>query len=54
MTRCKRCGKRWCGTDGKLIKLYGPDYASDALGLDGQIARVTFGTKKCRDKGPKR
>lgn len=50
MKCCKRCGKRWCGTDGKLIKLYGPDYAENGNGPK----RVTFGTKKCRKKGPKR
>lgn len=50
MKRCKRCGKRWCGTDGKLIKLYGPNCASG----DHGPKRVTFGSKKCRNKGPKR
>lgn len=50
MKRCKRCKKKWCGTDGKLIKLYGPDYVADGHGVE----RVTFGSKKCRDKGPKR
>lgn len=61
MKRCKRCGKRWCGTDLKLRKLYPEEYADDGdllapeITLDSRIVdRVTFGSKKCRKKGPKR
>lgn len=45
--RCKRCGKRWCGTNRQVLKLY-PSEA--ALYVD----TITFGSKKCRRKGPKR
>jgi hypothetical protein len=44
--RCKVCGHRWCGTDLKLIELYGPDYVALGHGVE----RVTFGSKECRDQ----
>lgn len=43
--RCKRCGKRWCGTSARLDKLY-PE--------DAPHREMTYGSKKCRRKGPKR
>ncbi len=55
MKRCKRCGKRWCGTDLKLRESYPESFASNVLSLDDRITdRVTFGSIKCRKKGPKR
>ncbi len=48
LRRCRRCGKRWCGTDAKLMQIYGTNY--DEHG----VPRVTYGSKKCRKKGPKR
>jgi len=44
--RCKRCGKRWCGTSLKLRELYPDETFCDS--------ERTYGTKKCREKGPKR
>lgn len=44
--RCRRCGKRWCGTNRRLNELY-PDLAPF-------LYEVTYGSKKCRNKGPKR
>ena len=53
--RCKRCGKRWCGTDLKLRELYPEEYDNTEPTLDSKVTdRVTFGSKKCREKGPKR
>lgn len=43
--RCKRCGKRWCGTDRMTRRIY-PD--------DPYMWSVSYGTRKCRDKGSKR
>lgn len=54
MSECKRCGKRWCGTDAKVRELHGDDYAEPSKGLDAQIERVTFGSRKCRGDGPRR
>lgn len=44
--RCKRCRKRWCGTSLQIIKL-NPDDVS-------RHHEISWGTKKCREKGPKR
>lgn len=44
--RCKTCGKRWCGTDLKVQEIHGPDYVRNGHG----VPRITFATKKCRDK----
>lgn len=53
--RCKRCGKRWCGTDLKLRELYPADFNEAEPSLDSKVTdRVTYGSKKCREKGPKR
>jgi hypothetical protein len=45
MKPCKRCGERWCGTPHKKIELYG---SNEAAGMK------TYGSQKCRRKGPKR
>lgn len=47
MKKCKRCGKRWCGTNKQLKKLYPDEWFSKEYDR-------TYGTKKCRRKGPKR
>lgn len=44
--RCGRCGKRWCGTNLRVMAVHPGDPT--------EWDRVTFGSKKCRDKGPKR
>jgi hypothetical protein len=43
--RCKRCDKRWCGTKLRMQKLY-PD--------EPWMWTISFGKRKCRDKGSKR
>lgn len=45
MKRCKRCKKKWCGTPKRLDQLY-PE--------DAPHSERTYGSKKCRRKGPKR
>lgn len=44
--RCKRCGKRWCGTSLQIIKL-NPDEL-------WRHRDRSWGSKKCREKGSKR
>lgn len=39
--RCKRCGKKWCGTKKRTKMLYP---------REPWMWAKTFGTKKCRDK----
>ena len=46
--RCRRCGKRWCGTDLKLIELYGHNYS------ETHPIRATFGSKECGILGSER
>lgn len=44
--RCKRCGERWCGTSLQIIKLNPTDtYRHN---------EISWGSKKCREKGPRR
>lgn len=46
--RCKRCGKRWCGTNLQIIKVRGEDYPGEWVGFR------SYGSKKCRDKAGKK
>lgn len=45
MKKCKRCGKRWCGTKRRTKKLY-PD--------EPWMWNRTYGSRKCRDKAAAR
>lgn len=41
LRRCRRCGKRWCGSNIRSLEL-------------GGFGGITYGSKKCRRKGAKR
>lgn len=44
-SRCKRCGKRWCGTGLRLVALYP---------FEPWMWGISHATIACRNKGSKR